>query len=523
MASAWQLHHSSDDMSFASHARRHDDEQLSPSDEDGLIADSSPESFEDSFDSENGRSSHPLPAVRRKTRRHSTSRSRAPPRDGIESLDDSSSSRGERRHRRAQSRDRGRDRDGRVSSSDSRSLRSDGDVSDGREVRRRGTGGGDGSWREDGGREKDFGRHPQRRKWRDTARSTNGHRQEHSTTSDSGPDSGSEEGYGMQRVSKRGSHVRHHGEIEDHRVVSGTRTLQDARRAGKVDEGDTHSGTSSSRISETPGSESEGSTRDTINTNRRRRRAEKGDNEAAGHGWSSNKQSWDTTDDTSPSGLSEQQKLSGLTPKGSIDAVALKSTPRSLGADSDDGEETEALEEPTGSELSSTTPLSRVGKESLNSKAWERSEQEQHTAQEHKETPSHSSGVQDVASAHTKTTSRTENVGKPIRGARWGEAIGVRSRVFDTSTIPTKRIDLKKFVSCPLRTGPGTVLRCFIERDRSGIHKFSNMFSMYADLEDGSGRMLLAARKVNRWRAHGGRGGGNSSEECRCTSVCAKK
>ncbi|CAN0180199.1 unnamed protein product, partial [Hapterophycus canaliculatus] len=68
--------------------------------------------------------------------------------------------------------------------------------------------------------------------------------------------------------------------------------------------------------------------------------------------------------------------------------------------------------------------------------------------------------------------------------------------VFDTSTIPTKRVQLKTFVSCPLQSGPGTVLRCFIERDRSGTHKFSHVFSMYADLEDGSGRMLLAARKV---------------------------
>lgn len=86
--------------------------------------------------------------------------------------------------------------------------------------------------------------------------------------------------------------------------------------------------------------------------------------------------------------------------------------------------------------------------------------------------------------------------GKPIRGARWGEAIGVRSRVFDTTTIPTAKGDLKSFVTSPLRAGPGTVLRCFIERKRSGTHNFSNMFSLYADLEDGSGRLLLAARKV---------------------------
>lgn len=432
-------------------------------------------------------------------------------------MDDSASSRGERRQRRAQSRDRGRDRHGQGSGSDSGSLSSDGDVSDGREDVRRETGGGDGSRREDGGRDKDRGHHSRGIKWRDTAWSTNGHRQELNTTSDSGPDSGSEEGYGMQRVSKRGSNMRHHREIEDHRVISGRTTLHDARRAGKLDDGDTQSDKSSRRNSETRGSESEGSTRDTINTNRRRRRVEQDDDEAEGFGWSGNKHSWDTADYTSPSGLSEQQKLSVLTPNGSIDAVARKSTPRSLGADSGDGEENESLKQPSGSGLSSSTPPSRIGKESLNSKTWEGNEEEQRAAQEQKETPPHSSGGQDVASAPTKTTSRTENVGKPIRGARWGEAIGVRSRVFDTSTIPTKRIDLKKFVSCPLRTGPGTVLRCFIERDRSGIHKFSNMFSMYADLEDGSGRMLLAARKVNRQIIHGvacrGRGVGNASEK----------
>lgn len=94
-------------------------------------------------------------------------------------------------------------------------------------------------------------------------------------------------------------------------------------------------------------------------------------------------------------------------------------------------------------------------------------------------------------------TSTGVTFGKPIRGARWGEAIGVRSKVFDTTTIPTAKGELKSFVTSPLRSGPGTVLRCFIERKRSGTHKFSNMFSMYADLEDGSGRLLLAARKVN--------------------------
>lgn len=88
------------------------------------------------------------------------------------------------------------------------------------------------------------------------------------------------------------------------------------------------------------------------------------------------------------------------------------------------------------------------------------------------------------------------SLGKPIRGARRGEAIGMRSRVFDTTTIPTGTADLKDFVCSPLHSGPGSVVRCFIERNRSGTHTLSHTFSMYADLEDGSGRLLLAARKV---------------------------
>lgn len=101
-------------------------------------------------------------------------------------------------------------------------------------------------------------------------------------------------------------------------------------------------------------------------------------------------------------------------------------------------------------------------------------------------------GLQSAPSGKTSEVT----MGKPIRGARSGEAIGVRSRVFDTTTIPTMISDLKSFVCSPLRSGPGSVVRCFIERNRSGTRKFSHVFSMYADLEDGSGRLLLASRKV---------------------------
>lgn len=106
-------------------------------------------------------------------------------------------------------------------------------------------------------------------------------------------------------------------------------------------------------------------------------------------------------------------------------------------------------------------------------------------------------GVQDPgphASKPSKAAGTT--IGKPIRGARTGEAIGIRSTIFDTATIPTATSDLKGFVCSALRSGPGSVLRCFIERDRKGTRKFAHVFSMYADLEDGGGRALLTARKV---------------------------
>lgn len=43
---------------------------------------------------------------------------------------------------------------------------------------------------------------------------------------------------------------------------------------------------------------------------------------------------------------------------------------------------------------------------------------------------------------------------------------------------------------------PGVVVRCYIERDRAGMNVFSPVYSLCADLEDGTGRELLACRKV---------------------------
>jgi hypothetical protein len=44
------------------------------------------------------------------------------------------------------------------------------------------------------------------------------------------------------------------------------------------------------------------------------------------------------------------------------------------------------------------------------------------------------------------------------------------------------------YVTTPLRTGPGHVLRCFIERNRSGINKLSPIYTLFLDLENGNGR-----------------------------------
>lgn len=229
---------------------------------------------------------------------------------------------------------------------------------------------------------------------------------------------------------------------------------------------------------------------------RRRRRAELDDSEAEGYGWSGNQYSWDSAEATSTGSFSDRQITSEQSPN-SRNGVQSD--------DSDEGAARDVKNNATGAQRTSAASANKNTEGLDNSEAWG-SDREQPTGSRHDEpvggagsgsAHGHSSGAEHSTSPLAKAAGGAVTVGKPIRGARWGEAIGVRSRVFDTSTIPTRRVELKKFVSCPLQSGPGTVLRCFIERDRSGTHKFSNMFSMYADLEDGSGRMLLAARKVN--------------------------
>lgn len=54
--------------------------------------------------------------------------------------------------------------------------------------------------------------------------------------------------------------------------------------------------------------------------------------------------------------------------------------------------------------------------------------------------------------------------------------------------------DLREFVMSPIE--PGVVVRCYIERNRSGMNMLFPVFTLCADLEDGTGRELMACRKV---------------------------
>ena len=68
--------------------------------------------------------------------------------------------------------------------------------------------------------------------------------------------------------------------------------------------------------------------------------------------------------------------------------------------------------------------------------------------------------------------------------------------VFDGRAIPFVLRRLHAFVTAPAPGGGATVVRCFIERTRSGAHALFPLYKLYADHEDGTGRLLLAARKV---------------------------
>eukprot|EP00605_Chrysophyceae_sp_TOSAG23-4_P002171 GSChrysophyteH1.ASY1.ANO1.2401.1 assembled CDS len=54
--------------------------------------------------------------------------------------------------------------------------------------------------------------------------------------------------------------------------------------------------------------------------------------------------------------------------------------------------------------------------------------------------------------------------------------------------------ELRNFVLSPLE--PGIVVRCYIERNRSGSNMMSPFYSFCADLEDGTGRELMVCKKA---------------------------
>ena len=54
--------------------------------------------------------------------------------------------------------------------------------------------------------------------------------------------------------------------------------------------------------------------------------------------------------------------------------------------------------------------------------------------------------------------------------------------------------ELRNFVLSPVE--PGKVVRCYIERNRSGANMMSPFYSLCADLEDGTGRELMVCKKA---------------------------
>lgn len=500
--------------------------QPSPSYEGNPSDGSSQESFEGSLSSDHERGSHPLPAVRKRQIRRSLGANR----NGREEVLDSSRRRrstpgGSRRHRNRKQ-DAGPDR--RSSRLESSSWSSDDDVSNAKTDahEHEGARGRDGTLRKEERREvwdRNGYRHSPRRELHDTARSDGSHDLQRHTLSDVG----SEESEKRRDVNRK-SHKRHvhqhqrahnsHGtkrrEDRDRvgpdrtRALSSGSTEEEMPRSGILEDGDSRSRTKDCGGSpERPQSNIGEKRRGRRNRRSRRKRAEQDDSEAEGYGWSGNKYSWDSADVNSTGSSSDEQELTKLNPNGGDDG---KQRPKlqSSGTSTDSKNDEESVVHTASGDNNSSEAApkklfrspDRIRGKLDDSAAWD-SDREQDDAIQ-KMAGSSSSGHgptnSDAKSLPQTTANRAEvAVGKPIRGARWGESIGVRSTVFDSSTIPTKRVDLKRFVCSPLHSGPGTVLRCFIERDRSGTHKFSPVFSMYADLGDGSGRMLLAARKVN--------------------------
>ena len=69
-------------------------------------------------------------------------------------------------------------------------------------------------------------------------------------------------------------------------------------------------------------------------------------------------------------------------------------------------------------------------------------------------------------------------------------------QIFNGLDIPLILRELHNFIRLPPSAGSGTQVRCFIERSRSGTNKLAPVYTLYADHEDGSGRLLLSAKKL---------------------------
>lgn len=473
--------------------RRASYEQPSQSDEESPSDESSRGSFEGTVDSDREEDVHHSPAASRRRQGRSPSdksnrNRREDSADGssLASLSLTRSPEGRQRHR-ADKRERGTGHNRESSRSDS-NYSSDGDVVDG-PFRNRGKGG-IGVSREGSRRgRRDWDRSPESRPRKDESLSGSSDRGR--TDSTSGLDS---EGGGRREASRRYSgdqyRIRRGGGKGNKHYKERNESVSDPESADGRDlytkGGDSPPHTRIRRRS-SGGRLKRGGGNDTKPG--RRRKGKDNDSEAEGHGWGSNKSGWDAVDSASTDNHSDQ--------------------PRSpvLAARSDDA--TQVQPKPAG-DTDTENGATRAGSNTI--EAQRNAARSADHGKGLRGTPAARSGLSATDGAFsqppgTQTDSppvgkppkpAVATVGKAIRGARWGEAIGVRSKVFDATTIPTTKADLKTFVSTPLCCGPGTVLRCFIERDRGGTHKFSHVFSLYADLEDGSGRLLLAARKVSR-------------------------
>ena len=75
------------------------------------------------------------------------------------------------------------------------------------------------------------------------------------------------------------------------------------------------------------------------------------------------------------------------------------------------------------------------------------------------------------------------------------QAKATRLRTFNyQSVLNSTYRDLREFALSPVE--PGVIVKCYIERNRSGSNMMYPKFTLCADLEDGTGRELLVCKKI---------------------------